>query len=89
VKTFPEGPINVLLDGSHLQLTAGKRKHRIPTVDPAEFPALAPPPADGLTLPGASLATALEQAKPAASEDADRATLHGVFLEKLRAPGRN
>ncbi len=82
-KTFPEGPITVTLDATHLQLVAGKRKHRIKIVDPAEFPSLPAPSPEGVTLAADAFSAVLEQALPAASEDADRANLHGVFFEFL------
>lgn len=81
VQTYPDGPLSLSVDESHLHLTTGKRKHKIPIVDAVEFPSIVSELAQGLTLPGKQLATLLAMSRPAAREDADRAAMHSVVLE--------
>jgi DNA polymerase-3 subunit beta len=78
VKTFPEGTVNVSFDDNKLRLTAGKRKHVIPSIDAADFPLVTTTISDARK---AKLGALLALVKHAASTDADRAAVNSVLLE--------
>jgi DNA polymerase-3 subunit beta len=80
VATFPEGPITLALVEDKLHLSAGKRKHRLPTIPVDDFPKLdSHELATGWKLDAAQFRSLLERVRPAARED-QHTSLHSVCL---------
>lgn len=78
IKTFPEGMVTIALDGDKLRVTSGKRKHVLPTIGAADFPAITTTITDTKK---AKLGALLSLVKHASSQDSERAAIHSVLLE--------
>ena len=80
VRALEPGAVTVAVDGDEAEITAGRSQFSLRLLPADEFPRLAEPPADAVTLASADLATALTQVVKAASGDDSRPILTGVLL---------
>jgi DNA polymerase-3 subunit beta len=80
VRALEPGAVQVETDADEAHIAAGRSQFSIRLLPADEFPRLADPPADAVTLAAADLAVALRQVVPAASSDDARPILTGVLL---------
>jgi DNA polymerase III subunit beta len=80
VRAVEEGQVRVESDDEQARVTAGTYEVDIRLIPAEEFPRLAEPEGDAVTLTGEAFATALKQVIPAASADDSRPILTGVLL---------
>ncbi len=80
VRALEPGAVQVSVEGEEAEITAGRSQFSLRLLPADEFPRLAEPPADGVTLTSADVTTALKQVVPAASSDDSRPILTGVLL---------
>ncbi len=80
VRSLDPGRVEIAVDGDEAQITSGRFSSSIRLLPADEFPRLATPADDAVTLDGADLASALSQVVPAASSDDARPILTGVLM---------
>ena len=80
VRSLDPGRVEISVDGDEAQITSGRFSSSIRLLPADEFPRLATPADDAVTLDGADLASALSQVVPAASSDDARPILTGVLM---------
>jgi len=80
VRSLGEGAVEVALADEELQITHERSEFSLRTIPPEEFPQLAMPSAEAVTLDAQALAVALEQVVRAASTEDTRPILTGVLL---------
>lgn len=80
VRSLDPGRVEISIDGDEAQITSGRFSSSIRLLPADEFPRLATPADDAVTLGGADLASALSQVVPAASSDDARPILTGVLM---------
>ncbi|CAN5582193.1 DNA polymerase III subunit beta [soil metagenome] len=80
VRALEPGAVQVAVDGDEASITAGRYQSSIRLLPADEFPRLAAPADDAVTLAGDAFANALHQVLPAASPDDARPILTGVHL---------
>ncbi len=80
VRALEPGAVNVEVTGDEAAITAGRSQFAVRTIPAAEFPRVAEPPGEGVTLDAKALAEALRQVVSAASTDESRPILTGVLL---------
>ncbi len=80
VKALPPGAVQIELINDELSISAGRSQFSVRPLALDDYPALAEPTAEGVTLPANALADALRQVVRAASTDDARAVLTGVLL---------
>lgn len=86
MRECPEGPVTVkALDNNWITVLAGRSRFKIVGLDPRDFPAMPPAPAEGeqsIRLSAAVLREMIERTLFAVSLDETRPNLSGVFLER-------
>lgn len=80
VKSLPSGAVEIEIDGEQARITASRSEFTLRVFPVDEFPRLAEPAGEGVTLDAAELAAALRQVVPAASSDDARPILTGVLV---------
>lgn len=80
-RSLPAKPINFVLEGSRVLVSAGSAKFTLPTLPLSEYPTLPELPAASGSLNSNSFATAVNQVAVAAGKDDSLPTLTGVFVE--------
>jgi len=80
VRALGDGAVDVESADEELRITHGRSEFSLRTIPPEEFPQVAPPDTDPVTLESVSLAGALDQVVRAASTDDSRPILTGVLL---------
>lgn len=80
VRALEPGAVHVEAEGEEARITAGRSQFAIRLLPADEFPRLADPAPDSVTLVAADFAHALHQVNPAASADDSRPILTGVLL---------
>jgi DNA polymerase-3 subunit beta len=80
VRALEPGAVDVSVDGDEAVIAAGRSQFTIRLLPADEFPRLADPPTDAVTLTVTDFASALRQVVPAASGDDARPILTGVLL---------
>ena len=80
VRALEPGAVTVSVDGDEAEISAGRSQFSLRLLPADEFPRLADPPADAVTLQSGELATALKQVVKAASSDDSRPILTGVLM---------
>lgn len=80
LRLVPEGKVEIDSDDSEARITAGRSQFAVRVIPADEFPQLAEPSGDAVTLAAAEFSQALRQVVPAASSDDSRPILTGVSL---------
>jgi DNA polymerase-3 subunit beta len=80
VRCLPAGAVEVEVDGDQARITAGRSEFTLRVFPVDEFPRLADPAGEGVTIDAAQLGDALKQVVPAASGDDARPILTGVLV---------
>ncbi len=80
VRSFEEGEVVFETDHEQARLAQGATEFEIRLIPADEFPRLAEPEGDAVTIDAAAFGTALKQVIPAASNDDSRPILTGVLL---------
>lgn len=80
VRSLSSGRVEMAVDGDEAQITSGRFSSSIRLLPADEFPRLATPAENAVTLGGADLSSALSQVVPAASSDDARPILTGVLM---------
>ena len=80
VRSLDSGRVEVSVDGDEAQITSGRFSSSIRLLPADEFPRLATPADEAVTLDATDLASALSQVVPAASSDDARPILTGVLM---------
>lgn len=80
VRSLEAGAVNVEADDGEARITGGRSQFAVRLIPADEFPKLAAPSADAVTLSAEAFADALRQVVPAASSDDSRPILTGVLL---------
>ncbi len=80
VRSLPAGAVSVELGDEELSISAGRSQFSVRPLSLDDYPVIADPSAEAVTLPAADLADALRQVVRAASTDDARAVLTGVLL---------
>ncbi|WCO67108.1 DNA polymerase III subunit beta [Iamia majanohamensis] len=80
VRSLDPGRVEIAVDGDEAQITSGRFSSSIRLLPADEFPRLATPADDAVTLDASDLASALSQVVPAASSDDARPILTGVLM---------
>lgn len=80
VRALPAGSVEVEVDGDQARIAAGRSDFSLRVLPADEFPRIAEPSGDPVTLNSAELASALSQVVRAASGDDARPILTGVLL---------
>ena len=80
VRAVEEGAVEFVADGEEARITRGTSEFSLRLIPADEFPSLAEPAADAVTVDAATLVGALKQVIPAASADDSRPILTGVLL---------
>lgn len=80
VRSLDSGRVEIAVDGDEAQITSGRFSSSIRLLPADEFPRLATPADDAVTLDASDLASALSQVVPAASSDDARPILTGVLM---------
>jgi DNA polymerase III subunit beta len=80
VRALPPGAVEVEVDGEQARITAGRSEFTLRVFPVDEFPRLAEPAGEGVTIDAAQLGDALKQVVPAASGDDARPILTGVLV---------
>jgi DNA polymerase-3 subunit beta len=80
VKSLESGAVNVETDDGEARISGGRSQFAVRLIPADEFPKLAEPSADAVTLSADAFAEALKQVVPAASSDDSRPILTGVLL---------
>ena len=79
-RALEPGAVNVEISGDEASIDAGRSRFAVRTIPAAEFPRVAKPAGDGVTLDAKVLAEALRQVVAAASADESRPILTGVLM---------
>lgn len=79
-RALEPGAVNVEVTGEEASIHAGRSQFAVRTIPAAEFPRVAQPAGDGVTLDAKELAEALRQVVAAASTDESRPILTGVLM---------
>jgi DNA polymerase III subunit beta len=80
VRALPAGGVEVSVEDEEARIAAGRSEFSLRVLPADEFPRVAEPTGDPVTLASAELAAALAQVVPAASRDDARPILTGVLL---------
>jgi DNA polymerase III subunit beta len=80
VRSLEPGSVTVLVEGEEAHITAGRFESSIRLLPAEEFPRLAGPADEAVTLSAPAFAAALRQVVPAASADDARPILTGVLM---------
>ena len=80
VRSLEAGAVEITVEGEEAHISAGRFQSAIRLLPADEFPRLAVPPDEAVTLEAEAFATALHQVVPAASADDARPILTGVLL---------
>ena len=80
VRSLPPGAVEVEVDGEQARITAGRSEFSLRVFPVDEFPRLAEPAGEAVTIDAAQLGDALKQVVPAASGDDARPILTGVLV---------
>ena len=90
VRSVEDGKVVFEIDEEQARVTGGSAEFEIRLIPADEFPRLAQPEGDAVTIEAAAFGAALKQVIPAASSDDSRPILTGVLLERGggRAPPR-
>lgn len=80
VRALEPGAVNVTVEADEATITGGRSEFSVNVIPPEEYPQIAEPTADSVTLSAAALADGLRQVVPAASNDDNRLILTGVQL---------
>jgi len=80
VRSLPPGAVEVEVDGEQARITAGRSEFSLRVFPVDEFPRLADPAGEAVTIDAAQLGDALKQVVPAASGDDARPILTGVLV---------
>ena len=80
VRSLPPGAVEVEVDGDQARITAGRSEFTLRVFPVDEFPRLAEPAGEAVTIDAAQLGDALKQVVPAASGDDARPILTGVLV---------
>lgn len=80
VRAVEPGAVDVTIDGSDAEITAGRSQFSLKTIPADEYPQLADVETDAVTIEGKALLDALRQVVPAASSDDSRPILTGVLM---------
>jgi DNA polymerase-3 subunit beta len=80
VKALPAGAVQIELTDDELSISAGRSQFSVRPLALDDYPTLAEPTAEGVTLSASSMSDALRQVVRAASTDDARAVLTGVLL---------
>jgi DNA polymerase-3 subunit beta len=80
VRSLDAGRVELSIDGDEAQITSGRFSSSIRLLPADEFPRLAPPAENAVTLDAGDLSSALSQVVPAASSDDARPILTGVLM---------
>ena len=80
VKALPAGAVEIELGDDELSISAGRSQFSVRPLALDDYPTLAEPSGEGVTLPGGVMSEALRQVVRAASTDDARAVLTGVLL---------
>jgi DNA polymerase-3 subunit beta len=79
-KVLGSGAVTVEIDGDEAAIASGRSQFAVRTIPAAEFPRVAEPEGEGVTLDAVALAEALRQVVAAASADESRPILTGVLM---------
>jgi DNA polymerase III subunit beta len=85
VRSLPPGAVEVEVDGEQARITAGRSEFTLRVFPVDEFPRLAEPAGEAVTIDAAQLGDALKQVVPAASGDDARPILTGVLVSAEEA----
>ncbi len=80
VRALEPGAVTVEVDGDEARISAGRYESQVRLLPADEFPRLAEPAPEEVTIGGAAFADALRQVLPAASPDDARPILTGLVL---------
>ena len=80
-RSLPAKPVNFVLEGTRVLVSAGSAKFTLPTLPLSEYPTLPELPATSGSLNSDLFATAVNQVAVAAGKDDSLPTLTGVFVE--------
>lgn len=80
VRAVEDGAVEFEASADEARITRGTSEFSLRLIPADEFPAIAEPTADGVTLPADDVVAALKQVVPAASSDDSRPILTGVLL---------
>jgi DNA polymerase-3 subunit beta len=80
VKALPSGAVEIAVDDDQARITAGRSEFSLRVFPADEFPRLAEPVGEPVTLDGKQFLDALKQVVPAASSDDARPILTGVLV---------
>lgn len=80
VRSLPEGSVEVGVEAEEARIAAGRSEFSLRVLPSDEFPRLAEPGGEPVSLASAELAAALAQVVPAASRDDARPILTGVLV---------
>lgn len=81
VRALTDGAVELTADDDGATITAGRSQFTVPTMPASEFPKLAEPAGEDITVDAAHFAAAVRQVVPAASNDENRPILRGVQVE--------
>lgn len=79
-RVMPMGKVTLEIAGETAIISAGRSQFTIPTLNAIEFPRMAPPSGDPVTIPTAEFKTALSQVVPAASTEAQKPDRSSVLM---------
>ncbi len=79
-RALPAGPVELVHGDEELQIATGRAQFSVRTLPAADFPNLAQPSGEDVTVPAADLAQAFRQVVRAASSDDARPILTGVLM---------
>ena len=80
-KALTNKPVTFTLEGSRVQVTAGKSKFQLPTIPNSEYPSLPPLPQESGSISSSLFTEAVAQVAIAASRDDSLPKLTGVHIE--------
>ncbi|MGA1670145.1 MAG: DNA polymerase III subunit beta, partial [Candidatus Nanopelagicaceae bacterium] len=80
-KALPNKSVSFSLEGSRVQVTAGKSKFQLPTIPNSEYPTLPPLPQESGSIKTSLFTEAISQVAIAASKDDSLPKLTGIHIE--------
>ena len=80
VRAVEPGAVDLAIDGSDAEITAGRSQFTLRTIPADEYPQLSDVDSEGVTIDGMAFLEALRQVVPAASSDDSRPILTGVLM---------
>ena len=80
-RSLPAAPVEVLVDGSRVQVSCGRSTFTLPTLPLEDYPPLPQMPSASGSVPGSTFASAVAQVAVAAGRDDTLAALTGVRIE--------